>query len=389
MFFYYDTHLIYKSGDTFEKTYSFMHEPKKNAFSQYFFTDSIFVSLPLYPSYEFGDTIKIYGTVSERTTEKGTLLTLQNPEIEKAANNNPVILITKFVRERIVESVITTLPRREGGLLLGIILGVRDKIDRDFNEHLTIAGVLHVVAASGQNVSIVASILLVSLGSIVKRRHAILFTSFGIMFYALLTGFDPPIVRASIMALIAFGAAALGRQNVSIVALLLTGWVMVIVEPGLITNISFQLSFLSTFGIVVIKPLIDTMLHLKLFSFLKEDLTTTFSAQISTIPLMLFAFGSYSLISLPVNLLILWTVPIIMVFGGIGALMSLVSPLLAKPFVLLAFPFLAYFTTVVELSGRITAAISIESLPYPLIFGYYLILFGIVLKLNRVRRRNI
>ncbi len=282
--------------------------------------------------------------------------------------------------------VVNVLPSREAGLFLGIILGVRDKIDNNFYEKLREVGVLHIIAASGQNVSILASILLVTLEQFVKRKKALLFTALGIGFYALIAGFDPPIVRASIMALISFGALALGRQSTGIYALLLTGWGMMIIKPDSLIDISFQLSFLSTLGIITIKPLLDNIFSKRLFFILKEDLTTTLSAQIATFPLMIAVFGSYSLITLPVNLLVLWTIPIIMVTGVIGSTVALVAPILAKPFLFLTLPLLVYFTNIVDLASGFDLSFSFESIPGAFICGYYLILIALLIKLKTPKR---
>ena len=173
-----------------------------------------------------------------------------------------------------------------------------------------------------------------------KRRLALLFTGLAVVFYAFIAGFDSSIVRAAIMALITFGALLFGRQSKGLCALFATGWIMVFQNPQMVENVSFQLSFLSTFGILTIKPLLDRISMLKFLSFLKDDLTTTLSAQIMTFPLIPSGFGIYSLVSLPVNILLLWTVPILMIFGKIAALASLALPLLSIPFVLISYPFL-------------------------------------------------
>ena len=219
-------------------------------------------------------------------------------------------------------------------------------------------------------------------------RRALLFTAVIILIYSGITGFDPPIVRASIMALISFGALSFGKQNTGLYALLITGWGMIFYDPTMVENISFQLSFLSTLGIIIVKPIIDNYITAKAFNFIKEDIATTFSAQIATLPLLLTVFGSYSVLSLPINILVLWTIPLLMIFGGIGSVMALISPILAMPFILLSYPFLAYFSGIIDVSQRFYIGFGIDNVPFSLTLGYYLILIGIVIKLNRVTRRK-
>lgn len=389
LFFYYHERHIYKVGEVFNETYSFTHEPKINSYGQYFFIGDVLVSLPAYPKFYYGDKIKLSGKVKSLNTKTGSLLTIENAKVTLLKDNNFFLGISKTIRQRIEDTVLTTIPEKEGGLMLGIILGIRDKIGNDFYSQLKNAGVLHIIAASGENVSITASLLLLLFDKIVKRRLALLFTALGVVFYAFLAGFDPSIVRAAIMALITFGALSLGRQTKGLYALLSTAFIMIFVTPSMLEDVSFQLSFLSTFGILVIKPLLDRVFSLRFLSILKEDITTTISAQIATLPVMLAVFGSYSLVTIPVNFLLLWTVPFLMIFGGIGALVSLVLPVVARIFILVSYPFLSYFTTVISVSTRINYSFAVDSLPISIIIGYYLILIAIVIKTERVERSKI
>ena len=386
LFFYHQERIFYREGDDFKVTHSMSHEPKKNSYGQYFYIGNVMVSVPMYPKYNYGDTIIVNGKVSSIASDKGKILTVKNPEINKTMSFTPMLWIGKFARDKVSDAVFKTIPGREGGLLIGIILGVRDKIDSGFYKDLKDAGVLHVIAASGQNVSILASLLLVSFERFVKRRQALLFTGLIILVYSGITGFDPPIVRASIMALITFGALAFGKQNTGLLALFITGWGMVVYDPSILQSISFQLSFLSTLGIMTIKPILDNIIKFKMINIIKDDITTTFSAQIATLPLLLTVFGSYSLISLPVNILVLWTIPFLMVFGGIGALLALLSPAIATPFILLAYPFLVFFTFIIDASQKLYLGFDIDSIPVMIVIGYYLILIAIVNKLNAKKR---
>src|SRR6185503_13401080 len=131
-FFYFEERHIYKENEKFKITYSFTHEPKKNVISQYFFIDGIMVTTDLYPSYHYGDKVSIDGVITGKNTSKGNLLVVENPQITKVNSSNPLLSFSKFVRVKVEQASLTTLPSRDAGLLLGIILGVRDKIDSDY-----------------------------------------------------------------------------------------------------------------------------------------------------------------------------------------------------------------------------------------------------------------
>jgi competence protein ComEC len=108
----------------------------------------------------------------------------------------------------------------------------------------------------------------------------------GVLFYAFLAGFEPSIVRAAAMAIIAFGAALFRRQYFAFVSLFFTGYVMLFYRPSNIFDIGFQLSFLSTFGILGIKPLLPLQKY-----FLVEGVSTTLAAQLTTFPVLFGVFG--------------------------------------------------------------------------------------------------
>jgi competence protein ComEC len=163
---------------------------------------------------------------------------------------------------------------------------------------------------------------------------------------------------------------------------------MLFYQPQELTDVSFQLSFLSTLGIITIKPILDRVAGLRVIWFVKDDVITTISAQIATLPVMLSAFGSYSLLSFPINILVLWTIPVIMIFGGTGAVISLISPFIALPFMLLCYPFLAYFTGIIVFFSRFNSQLSLEGLPFTILSGYYLILLAIVIRFGSNKSQN-
>jgi competence protein ComEC len=87
---------------------------------------------------------------------------------------------------------------------MGMVFGANEKFPSDFRQALQTIGVLHVIAASGMNVTFVSAALLYTLGLFLKRRTALVFGMAGIVFYVFLVGFQPSILRASIMGILAF-----------------------------------------------------------------------------------------------------------------------------------------------------------------------------------------
>ena len=118
-------------------------------------------------------------------------------------------------------------------------------------------------------------------------------------------------------------------------------------------------------------------------SIIGEDLATTLSAQIFTLPILLVNFGNYSLVSVLVNTIVLWVVPIIMIIGGLAAALALIIEPLGTIILYLSIPFLLYFEKMVEIFSKFGSQFEINSLPVLVICGYYFILISITLFLKQ------
>jgi uncharacterized membrane protein len=133
-----------------------------------------------------------------------------------------------------------------------------------------------------------------------------------------------------------------------------------------------------------INPILEKRFGTKsLFKVLGENLFTTVSAQIATFPIIISNFGSYSLLSVIVNLLVLWTVVPLMVLGALVGLLAFVFKPLALLVLYLSYPFLFYFETIVKTFGRIDTSIYLSNFPWQMSIGYYLLLFAILVKIKR------
>lgn len=257
------------------------------------------------------------------------------------------------------------LPEPHAGLLAGILFGTKATLSKDFLEALTITGTLHIIALSGMNISILAGLSITTLLRFVSRRVASLLTMLIIIGFVWFVGVSPSVVRAAIMGSITLLAIVLGRQTWSLFTYCLTIGVMLLVKPDWIGNLSFQLSALSTLGIILFggknteKPVDGKQ---KLFSFLyslfEDDLTITLSAQVFTIPLILLTFRRISLVSPLTNILIGWTIAPVTAIGMATAILGWIFLPLGYVFGWVSWVLLEYLILVV----RWTAIIPFSSL---------------------------
>lgn len=384
---YFQNLKTYKVGDSFQKEATLLTEPKISSFYQTFKVDQLTIETSTYPQFHYGDTLLITGNVEDGSFQATngktiTRLVVKNPSITLGSNSNIFITSAAYLRNRIEETFSNYLPKNEAVLLFGIVFGGSQGFSKDYYLAFQNSGVLHVIAASGMNVTMTAAFLISFFSLFLKRQIALVATLLGVFYYALLSGFQASILRASIMASVAFSAAILGRQNYGIFTLFITVFIMLLLAPQTLFDVGFLLSFTATFGIMIIKPLFDHVSLIKKTEAFSADVTTSVSAQLGSIPVMVSIFGAYSVISILTNTLVLWTIPMLMILGGIAALCAITVPFVSVIFLYLSYPLLLYFEKVVLFFGKIPM-FQLDNTSVSLWIGYYLVLVSIVLFLNK------
>lgn len=334
---YFSTRPVYKEGQRLRVSGVVREEPLRFSYYQKISLAHLKVYLPNFPEIDYGDKAVVEGTV-----KKGELANAVLVSREETRG-----FLSGF-RKSVVEFFQRSLPEPHASLVAGISLGAKGSLPKDFWESLRKTGTAHVVVASGMNVSIVASFLIEFLVLLMKRRKAVILALTGIWAYTFISGFEAPIIRAAIMGTIAFSAQELGRLYSAWRALVLTGLMMLIIVPEWITDLGFALSFVATASILVFQSRID-----KFFSFvpklIRGDFSTTLAAQIGVTPILFVTFGQFNILSPVINVLILWTVPLITILGMAGGLAGLIVPVLGKLILLLSLPLTTWFIGIVKI----------------------------------------
>jgi competence protein ComEC len=203
-------------------------------------------------------------------------------------------------------------------LLNGILFGVKSSLPVDLYQSLLNTGVVHIVALSGMNISILISLsnrLFLGFG----KKISIFLSLILIILFIIMTGASPSIVRAGVMGGISLAAVLFGRQYYGLLSLVLTSILMLFYDISLIKNVSFQLSVLATFGIILANSKVECQTKNNLLGqfifYVKENFRLTLYAQIFTLPLILWHFGRISLVAPFANLAIEWVIQPVMVFG--------------------------------------------------------------------------
>ena len=298
-------------------------------------------TLPRYPSVEPGDRLVVAGRTRPRPdTPYGRYLerlgawgTLDARSMEVLARPTDPGTILEGWRRDAGELLTRVLPEPEAGLAAGILIGLRDRVDRAVAADFATAGVSHVVAISGWNIAIVAAAVGAVAGRLGRRRRAVV-TALAVVSYIVFAGASPSVLRAGAMAGVVLLARESGRSGRAAAALGMAAFVLLLAEPSLVHDAGFQLSTLATAGLVAwATPLTDRLDRLTrghLPRWLAESLGVSLAAQAATLPIVLASFGRLAVISPVVNLLVVPLVTPAMAAGLIaliaGALVSAGAP---------------------------------------------------------------
>lgn len=251
------------------------------------------------------------------------------------------------------------LPEPQAALANGIIFGVKAQIPRDLYTALIDTGTIHIVVLSGMNISILIS-LIAKITLFLGRKISSLLTICLIALFVWFVGGQPPIIRAAIMGSFSLLAINFGKQYWGLLSLVLASLIMLLYDFSLVKNISFQLSLLATFGILLTqgreesqskRGLIGQLIYL-----VRENLRLTLSAQIMTLPVILYNFQRVSIIAPIANLAIQWVIQPIMILGLVTSIIGWVwRPLGIIPAWFTYVP-LTYLIAVVEWLAKVPYA---------------------------------
>lgn len=279
------------------------------------------------------------------------------------------------------KSIDRIFPEPSASLLNGILFGIRGDIPSGFFQDLQKAGMLHVIALSGQNISILIAVI-VRLTGFLGKKMSIAVSVVGIFAFIMFVGPSASVIRAGAMGSLSLVALFFGRQYLALWGLFMSGAVMIFIKPDLISDVGFQLSFLATLGIIIFSQrqavTAKSFMERLIYDF-RATFWTTVSAQIFTTPVIMANFGRFSVISILTNVLVLWTVPIIMGLGFLAAVGGLVMMPIGLIVGFFCNMLLIYFVTIVNISASLPFA-SFEVPEFKLWMAciYYGILFLII-----------
>ena len=221
--------------------------------------------------------------------------------------------LVRDFRDFFAEKVRKIIPSPEVDLGLGYLLGQKNSLPADLENALKITALTHIVVASGYNLTVLVNFARKFFGKFSKKLTAL--AMFVLIFgFVLMVGFSPSMTRAGIVAALSVIFWYFGRKVNPYFLLIFVAILTLLISPTNLFDLGWQLSFGSFFGVMILAPL------LKKFLFERPEklgssasiFFETLSAQIATLPLLIYTFGAFSLVSLAANMLVLPFVPIAM-----------------------------------------------------------------------------
>jgi competence protein ComEC len=264
-----------------------------------------------------GERVLVVGTISRPGPYERRVLHRHlagRMQVEVVAGWRPGDGVSRLANglRRTLESGAEPLAPRPRALLMGLVLGDDRAQPADLTDAFQAAGLAHLTAVSGQNV---AFFLMLVQPVLVRLRFAprLVLALAVLAGFALLTRFEPSVLRATVMAGIGAFGAAVGRPSSGLRRLGLAVTGLVLCDPLLVTSLGFRLSVAGAGGIIVAAAPIERCLPGP--RWLAAPLAVTGAAQLAVAPLLVQSFGTVSLVSLPANLLAVPAAGPVMMWG--------------------------------------------------------------------------
>lgn len=290
------------------------------------------------------------------------------------------------LRQRFFAGVKTALPEPIASFGLGLLVGIRALIPKAMQTELTLVGLSHLVAVSGYNLTIIVA----AVDRALKRagRGVALATSLWLIIgFLIVTGASASIVRASLVSVLSLLASFYGLRFNPLTLILITAGVTALAEPKYLTDLGWLLSFLAFFGILVVAPAVEARLrHPK--SILVRLFIESFTAQVLTLPLILFMFGQLSIVAPLTNLVILPLVPLAMAVSFVAGLAGMLVPAFAGWFAWPAMLVLGFITEAIDQFASLPWAGRTDHISLSVMLLMYAIILSGTIAIKRANTRR-
>lgn len=241
--------------------------------------------------------------------------------------DKPFIHVFTDLRHSIEQRILEKLPNEYGGTVIALLLGDKSCISEELNDKIRLAGIASVFAVSGLHLSIWVMGLYSILEELsVKHRLKVLLCLAFTLFFMALTGFSPSVCRSGFMMLLLLTGQFFFLRSDSLNSLGFAVLVLCCINPFVVSDIGFLLSFAATFGIIVIYPVIYNRFVKRIAAAplraIASALCVSLTAVVGALPVTVFCIGYLCTYTLITNILVTYPAAVCMVSGGMTAIFS-------------------------------------------------------------------
>ncbi|EID45370.1 DNA internalization-related competence protein ComEC/Rec2 [Parageobacillus thermoglucosidasius] len=282
-----------------------------------------------------------------------------------------------LLREKGIRVIETNFPSETVGIVQALLYGERAEFDESLLEGYQKLGLIHLLAISGSHVTLLIGAAFSILIRFMTKETATLILLIVLPIYIVLTGASPSVIRASLTAMLFLGANYRKMMLSPLDALSVALIVMLLFDPYLLWDVGFQLSFIVSFALILSSPMIMSYHSVAFRLFF-----TTFIAQLSALPFLLYYFFEVSLWSLPLNVIFVPLYSFVILPLSIASLLAYY----AHPF--FSIPFMWLLQKIIVISSDIVALFS-SSRSLSLILGrpsfFFLVCYAVAILLAFVQ----
>jgi len=292
-----------------------------------------------------GDRVRVFGEI-ERPQDagfagflarRGMAVELRTDRLLRLGGASaPLVRIAQAFRAFVGRSIGRLFQAREAGLLMGLALGDDSRLDPGLARDFQATGLGHLLVVSGENVAMVLGPV-IGLAALLhlSRVPRFLLGLSTVVFFVVLTGAEPSVMRAGVMASLTLVGVFLGRPRSTAAVLASAVLVLLVLDPTLVWSIGFQLSVAATAGMIALASPVAERLR-----FLPRPLAlaagTTIAAQLGVTPILLFHFHEVPGVTVAANLLAFPAVSPALLLGLVAAGVGLVVEPLGRVLALAA-----------------------------------------------------
>jgi len=348
---------------------------------------SLWVSVVGKPDILRGDVITIAGKLEQGFgTFSGVIYKADVISISRPMPGD----VGRVVRDWFADAIRKAIPEPQASLGIGYLTGQKSALPEDLSEALQIAGLSHIVVASGYNLTILVRLsrrIFMKVSKFVSATTSAVL----VMCFIAVTGMSPSMTRAGLVSGLSLLTWYYGRRFHPFVLLPFAAAITVAFQPSYIWgDLGWQLSFAAFAGVMVVAPLLQRFFFGETKpGTIRQIVGETVAAHVITVPIVVIAFGVLSNVAIPANIFIVPLVPLAMLLTFISGLVALIVPAIAVVVALPATWLLTYMTeTATYLAGLPWAQIEI-TMPWWGGVIYYVMLIGICVCMWRMAKLDL